>query len=102
MTINKPKPRKKRDDDSELIEAINSGQKNLFFDLVKRYQQPLYNFGLRMCRDIERHARECIRCKTCLDTLKRTIDLCRNTGDKPLPETFSFRLKEFIQIFQYS
>ena len=49
------------------------------------------------CNDIERHARECIRCKTCLDTLKRTIDLCRNTGDKPLPETFSIRLKAFIQ-----
>ena len=49
------------------------------------------------CQDIERHARECIRCKTCLDTLKRTIELCRNTGDKPLPETFSFRLKEVIQ-----
>jgi anti-sigma factor RsiW len=49
------------------------------------------------CQDIERHARQCIRCKTCLDTLKRTIDLCRNTDDKPLPETFSLRLKEFTQ-----
>ena len=49
------------------------------------------------CRDIERHARECIRCKTCLDTLKRTIDLCHNAGDKPVPETFSLRLKSFIQ-----
>jgi len=47
----KPKLRKKKDDDFKLIEAINSGQKNLFFDLVKRYQQRLYNFGLRMCRD---------------------------------------------------
>lgn len=51
MTTKKPKPRKTKDDDSELIEAINSGQKKLFFDLVKRYQHRLYNFGLRMCRD---------------------------------------------------
>ena len=49
------------------------------------------------CRDIERHAEECIRCKTCLETLKRSIDLCRNAGDKPVPESFSLRLKEVIQ-----
>ncbi|MEW6674149.1 MAG: zf-HC2 domain-containing protein [Thermodesulfobacteriota bacterium] len=49
------------------------------------------------CRDIERHARECIRCHTCLETLKRTIDLCRKSGDRSVPETFSLRLKEVIQ-----
>ena len=48
---NNPKRSKKKDDDYHLIEAINSGQKNLFYDLVNRYQQRLYNFGLRMCRD---------------------------------------------------
>ena len=48
---NKPKHSKKKDDDFHLIEAINSGQKNLFYDLVQRYQQRLYNFGLRICRD---------------------------------------------------
>ena len=48
------------------------------------------------CRDVERHARECIRCNTCLETLKRTVDLCRNTADQPVPETFSLKLKEFI------
>lgn len=49
------------------------------------------------CRDIERHARECIRCQTCLETLKRSIELCRNADDKPVPKTFSLRLKEVIQ-----
>jgi len=47
----KPKPKKNNDDDARLIEAINAGQKNKFMDLVNRYQQRLYNFGLRMCRD---------------------------------------------------
>ncbi len=44
------------DEDTELIKAINSGQKSLFYDLVKKYEQKLYNFGLRMCgetRDAE-------------------------------------------------
>ena len=52
MTTTKNPNRKKiKDNDTELIQAINSGQFNLFHDLVKRYEQKLYNFSLRMCRD---------------------------------------------------
>lgn len=39
------------DKDFELIRAINSGQYDRFPDLVKRYEQKLYNFCLRMCRE---------------------------------------------------
>ena len=52
MTAEKnPNPKKIRDKDFELIQAINSGQTDQFHDLVKRYEQKLYNFSLRMCRD---------------------------------------------------
>ncbi|HSO60608.1 MAG TPA: RNA polymerase sigma factor [Desulfobacterales bacterium] len=37
------------DDDTELIQAINSGQTEKFPELVRRYEQKLYNFGRRMC-----------------------------------------------------
>jgi RNA polymerase sigma-70 factor (ECF subfamily) len=40
-----------KDKDFELIRAINSGQYDRFPDLVKRYEEKLYNFCLRMCRD---------------------------------------------------
>ncbi len=40
-----------KDKDFELIRAINSGRFDRFPDLVKRYEQKLYNFSLRMCRD---------------------------------------------------
>lgn len=40
-----------KDDDFGLIQAINSGQVDMFHELVKRYEQRLYNFSLRMCRD---------------------------------------------------
>ena len=40
-----------KDDDFDLIQAINSGQTEKFHDLVKRYEQRLYNFSLRMCRN---------------------------------------------------
>jgi RNA polymerase sigma-70 factor (ECF subfamily) len=46
-----PNRKKIKDEDFELIQAINSGQFDRFPDLVKRYEQKLYNFSLRMCRD---------------------------------------------------
>jgi len=51
-----PGRKKVSDQDTELINAINSGRKSLFYDLVKKYEEKLYNFGLRMCgetRDAE-------------------------------------------------
>ena len=52
MTTTKNQNRKKiRDEDFDLIQSINSGQVDKFHDLVKRYEQKLYNFSLRMCRD---------------------------------------------------
>jgi RNA polymerase sigma-70 factor (ECF subfamily) len=52
MTTPQRANRKKiKDKDFELIRAINSGQFDRFPDLVKRYEQKLYNFSLRMCRD---------------------------------------------------
>ncbi|RUA00913.1 MAG: hypothetical protein DSY89_05815 [Deltaproteobacteria bacterium] len=38
--------------DTELVRAIQSGQVDLFPELVLRYERKLYNFGLRMCRDV--------------------------------------------------
>ena len=52
MTAEKsPNHKKVKDKDFELIQAINSGRTDKFHDLVKRYEQKLYNFSLRMCRD---------------------------------------------------
>lgn len=52
MTATKRAKRKEiKDKDFELIRAINAGQFDRFPDLVKRYEQKLYNFSLRMCRD---------------------------------------------------
>jgi RNA polymerase sigma-70 factor (ECF subfamily) len=50
-TAKNPNRKKIKDNDTEIIKAINSGQFDLFHELVKRYEQKLYNFSLRMCRD---------------------------------------------------
>ena len=52
MTAKKNQNRKIiKDNDFDLIQAINSGQTDKFHDLVIRYEQKLYNFSLRMCRN---------------------------------------------------
>jgi len=50
-TVKNPNHGKVRDKDFGLIQAINSGQVDKFHELVKRYEQKLYNFSLRMCHD---------------------------------------------------
>ena len=50
-TAKNPNRKTVKDKDLDLIQGINSGQVEKFHDLVKRYDQKLYNFGLRMCRD---------------------------------------------------
>ena len=51
MKVNRDR-KKIVDRDTKLVEAINAGQPELFQELVKRYEQKLYNFGLRMCGDV--------------------------------------------------
>jgi len=49
------------------------------------------------CKDIEKHIKECVPCFVCLQTLKRTVDLCKQTEDRPVPKDFSKKLKAAIQ-----
>ena len=51
MKVNRER-KKITDRDTELVEAINAGDSELFQELVERYEQKLYNFGLRMCGDV--------------------------------------------------
>ncbi len=50
-TANNPNRKIVKDKDFDLIQSINAGEVDKFQDLVKRYDQKLYNFSLRMCRD---------------------------------------------------
>jgi anti-sigma factor RsiW len=52
------------------------------------------------CRHIEKHVKECMPCCVCMETLKRTIALCRSAKDKPVPGDFSKRLYAMIMEMQ--
>lgn len=51
MTTTVPPKIKITDEDTNLIQAINAGEVHRFHELVERYEQKLYNFGLKMCGD---------------------------------------------------
>ena len=48
------------------------------------------------CNDIEAHIKACKPCQVCLNTLKQTVDLCKNLNRRQVPETFSLKLKDAI------
>lgn len=39
-----------------------------------------------LCHEIERHAAGCPPCHALVQTLRRTVGLCRTLPDRPLPE----------------
>jgi anti-sigma factor RsiW len=49
------------------------------------------------CHEIEKHIKECVPCFICLQTLKRTVDLCKQAENRSIPKDFSKKLKEAIQ-----
>jgi len=49
-----------------------------------------------ICKEIEAHAQACDQCRVCLETLKRTVDLCKHTKNHPVPEHLSRKLQELI------
>ena len=67
-------------------------------EMFKRLSEYLDNeLDELTCNEIEHHVKECVPCFSCLQTLKRTVDLCKQTANKPVPEEFSQKLKEMIQ-----
>jgi len=51
-------------------------------------------------RQIEAHVAECVACFSCLQSLKQTIALCKQTGRQTVPEVFSEKLQTMIQDIQ--
>lgn len=49
------------------------------------------------CKEIERHIKECILCRICLETLKRSVDICRHTETRTMPAPLSRRINTLIQ-----
>lgn len=49
------------------------------------------------CQEIEQHIKDCVPCFVCMQTLKRTVDLCKQAANKPVPAEVSQKLREIIE-----
>jgi len=48
------------------------------------------------CSEIDRHLDACRPCRICMETLKKTVDVCRNLDQEQVPPEFSRRLRDLI------
>ncbi len=48
------------------------------------------------CQEIEAHIEACKPCQVCLETLRQTVNLCRNLERHQMPEAFSRKLKNAV------
>ncbi len=46
------------------------------------------------CREIKNHIQRCGHCRVCLETLKRTVELCRKIKTSRLPGHLKLQLKK--------
>jgi anti-sigma factor RsiW len=51
-------------------------------------------------REIEAHVAECLTCLACLESLKQTIGLCKQTARQPVPAVFSQKLHSMVENLQ--
>jgi anti-sigma factor RsiW len=42
------------------------------------------------------HMKECIKCEVCLETLRRTVELCGNMKMKKVPDRLRDRLRSMV------
>jgi anti-sigma factor RsiW len=47
--------------------------------------------------EVGAHLAECLACQACVQTLMRTIAICRRAGESPMPGGFSEQLHTFLR-----
>ena len=55
---------------------------------------------INTCEEIEKHIDACVACQICLATLKRTVKLCKEVEQSPVPADVSKRIQALIKGLQ--
>ena len=50
-----------------------------------------------LCEEIERHIGQCKNCRIMVDTMRQTVQLCREGKPEPLPEALEQRLNSLLK-----
>jgi mycothiol system anti-sigma-R factor len=52
-----------------------------------------------ICQKIRQHLQGCPECRRCLDSLRKTIDLCKEAGREKIPSDAQERLRSTLREF---
>lgn len=66
-----------------------------YFNKISEYIDG--ELGAEACHEIETHLEECPKCRHCADSLKKTIQLCKEAGNEKVPAEMRARLKSALQ-----
>lgn len=50
-----------------------------------------------VCHEIEHHFRHCPECRECVDTMKKTIQLCKAVASEEIPADARARLRSMLR-----
>ena len=50
-----------------------------------------------ICQEIDHHLEDCPECRECLNSLKKTIQLCKQSGYEKMPSDMQARLKSSLR-----
>jgi len=50
-----------------------------------------------VCREIERHFRQCPECRECVDSMRKTIQLCKEAAIEEIPAVAKERLRAMLR-----
>lgn len=50
-----------------------------------------------LCEELERHIGQCENCRIMVDTLKKTVTLCREGVREDLPESLQVKLNDLLR-----
>lgn len=51
----------------------------------------------QLCREIEHHFRHCPECRECVDTMKKTVRLCKAAAAEEIPTAARERLRSMLR-----
>jgi anti-sigma factor RsiW len=51
----------------------------------------------KLCRELEAHLKDCSNCRLMVDTLKKTVILCKDGKKEELPESIRSKLTDAVR-----
>ena len=66
-----------------------------YFDRISEYLDG--ELDASICEKINQHLKDCPECRNCLESLKKTVDLCKKMPLETIPEDARDRLREHLR-----